>query len=90
MRSKLEVEKNLLDQPTQGAAVSNQATAEFFFTSRPQIFLQHLGLQEFRVPCLKDLIHICSEKKAQGRGMTFNLNCVDSNHLYFISYRGLC
>ena len=39
---------------------------------------------------LKDLIHICQETKAQGRGMTLNMNYVGSNYPYFISYRGLC
>ena len=38
-------------------------------------------------PHLKDPIHICLEPKAQGRGMTFKLNFIESNYPQIPSYR---
>ena len=37
-----------------------------------------LDQNECLVPHLKDLIHICLEPEAQGRGMTFNVHYIGS------------
>ena len=39
----------------------------------PQIFLQSLDLQEYKVPHLKDLIHFCLEPEDQEPSKTFKV-----------------
>ena len=87
-RSKLEVEKNLLDQHQSRICLSRQFLINLQLW--PRIFLQPLDLQECTVPHLKDLINICLENESQGHYMTFNMIYDHSKYPHFISYRSLC
>ena len=74
-RSKLEVEKNIcqLDWPRPHGFKPGQL-ADIFCNLQlwPLISLQSLDKNQYLVPYLKDLFHICLEIKVQGFWMTFS------------------
>ena len=91
--SKLEVDRNLSDQPGPGRiSLESGCVINFLSTSNFDLwfFLQPLDLRDYAVPHLKDLIHICLETESQGHDITFNVIYICSKYPHFISYRGFC